>query len=83
MTLCAVYTTHVEMRSASFLVEPQNQGRWFVNGLVSQPLGQFISGLTLKPVVTVSLGLASKSVATVSPGLTSKPVVSFLFEPQN
>jgi hypothetical protein len=26
---CAVCTVHVEMRSVSFLVEPQNQGRWF------------------------------------------------------
>jgi hypothetical protein len=25
---CAVYTVHKEMRSAGFLVEPQNQGRW-------------------------------------------------------
>jgi hypothetical protein len=81
MTLCAVYTTHVKMRSAGFLVEPQNQGRWFVSGLASQPLEQFVSGLTLKSVAMISLGLASKPVATVSPGLTSKPVVSFLFEP--
>jgi hypothetical protein len=32
---------HMEMRSASFLVEPQNQGRRFVSGLASKPLGQF------------------------------------------
>jgi hypothetical protein len=25
VTLCAVYTVHVEMRCAGFLVEPQNQ----------------------------------------------------------
>jgi hypothetical protein len=24
----------------SFLVEPQNQGRWFVSGLASKPLGR-------------------------------------------
>jgi hypothetical protein len=24
-----------------FLVEPQNQGRWFVGGLASKPLGRF------------------------------------------
>jgi hypothetical protein len=24
-----------------FLVEPQNQGRWFVSGLASRPLGRF------------------------------------------
>jgi hypothetical protein len=41
MTLCAVCTVHVEMRSTSFLVEPQNQGRRFVSGLASKPLGQF------------------------------------------
>jgi hypothetical protein len=27
MTLCVICTVHKEMRSASFLVEPQNQGR--------------------------------------------------------
>jgi hypothetical protein len=27
VALCAVHTVHGEMRSASFLVEPQNQGR--------------------------------------------------------
>jgi hypothetical protein len=26
VTLYVIYTVHVEMRSASFLVEPQNQG---------------------------------------------------------
>jgi hypothetical protein len=36
---------HEEMRSTSFLVCPQNQGRRFVNGLTSKPLGQFVSGL--------------------------------------
>jgi hypothetical protein len=36
--LCAICTVHVEMRSAGFLVEPQNQGRWFVSGLASKPL---------------------------------------------
>jgi hypothetical protein len=39
--LCAVCTVHVEMRSAGFLVEPQNQGRRFVSGLASKPLGRF------------------------------------------
>jgi hypothetical protein len=41
VTPCAVCTVHVEMRSASFLVEPQNQGRRFVSGLASKPLGRF------------------------------------------
>jgi hypothetical protein len=31
------------MRSTSFLVEPQNQGRWFVSDLASKPLGWFSS----------------------------------------
>jgi hypothetical protein len=42
VTPCAVCTVHVETRSTSFLVEPQNQGRRFVSGLVSKPLGQFL-----------------------------------------
>jgi hypothetical protein len=48
VTLCAVYTVHKEMRSASFLVEPQNQGRQFVTGLASKSLGHFVSGLASK-----------------------------------
>jgi hypothetical protein len=38
---CAVYTVHMETRSAGFLVEPQNQGRRFVSGLASKSLGRF------------------------------------------
>jgi hypothetical protein len=68
---CADCTVHVETRSASFLVEPQKQGRWFVSGLAS------------KPTATVFSSLASKLVVTVSSGLTSKPAVGFLVEPQN
>jgi hypothetical protein len=45
---CAVCTVHVETRSAGFLVEPQNQGRQFVSGLASKPLGWFLIGLGLK-----------------------------------
>jgi hypothetical protein len=41
VTLCAVCTMHVEARSVGFLVEPQNQGRRFVSGLASKPVGQF------------------------------------------
>jgi hypothetical protein len=41
VTLCAVYTVHVETRSVGFLVEHQNQGRQFVSGLASKPLGRF------------------------------------------
>jgi hypothetical protein len=39
VALCAVCTVHVEMRSVGFLVEPQNQGRQFMSGLGSKPLG--------------------------------------------
>jgi hypothetical protein len=39
---CAVCTWHMETRSACFLVEPQNQGRRFVSGLASKPLGRFL-----------------------------------------
>jgi hypothetical protein len=39
---------HVEMRSTSFLVERQNQGRQFVCGLASKPLERFFIGLALK-----------------------------------
>jgi hypothetical protein len=74
VTLCVVCTMHEETRSAGFLVEPQNQGLWFVSG--SKPLGRFVSGLASKLVATISPGLASKPVATVSPGLVSKPVAT-------
>jgi hypothetical protein len=39
---CAICIMHVETRSESFLVEPQNQGRRFVSGLASKPLEQFL-----------------------------------------
>jgi hypothetical protein len=71
--LCAVYTVQMETRSIGFLVESQNQGRWFVNGLASKPLGRFlpvwlqdrwrrfISALASKPLGRVSgLGLKIK-----------------------
>jgi hypothetical protein len=38
VTLCVVCTVHEEMRSTSFLVEPQNQGLRFVSGLASKPV---------------------------------------------
>jgi hypothetical protein len=41
VTLCAVCTVHVEMRSVGFFVEPQNQGLRFVSGLASKSLGRF------------------------------------------
>jgi hypothetical protein len=43
VVLCVVCTCHVETRSAGFLVEPQNQGRQFVSGLTSKPLGRFLA----------------------------------------
>jgi hypothetical protein len=45
---CAICTVHVETRSTSFLVKPQNQGQRFVSGLTSKPLGWFLIGLGLK-----------------------------------
>jgi hypothetical protein len=42
VALCAVYTWHVETRSAGFLVDPQNQGRRFVSGLASKPVRRFL-----------------------------------------
>jgi hypothetical protein len=29
VTSCVICTVHMEIRSTGFLVEPQNQGRWF------------------------------------------------------
>jgi hypothetical protein len=49
--LCAVCTVHKETRSVSFLVEPQNQGRWFINGLTSKPIGP---DLVSEPVARLS-----------------------------
>jgi hypothetical protein len=40
--LCAICTVHVETMSVGFLVEAQNQGRRFVSGLASKPLGRFL-----------------------------------------
>jgi hypothetical protein len=45
---CAVCTVHVEKKSVSFLVEPQNQGQRFVSGLASKPLRWFLIDLGLK-----------------------------------
>jgi hypothetical protein len=42
------------------LVEPQNQGQWFVSGLASKPLGRFVSGLASKPLRRVVSCLTSK-----------------------
>jgi hypothetical protein len=50
VALCVVCAFHVEMRSAGFLVEPQNHGRRFISGLASKPLGWFMSSLASKPL---------------------------------
>jgi hypothetical protein len=42
VTPCAVCIMHEETRIASFLIESQNQGRRFVSGLASKPLGRFL-----------------------------------------
>jgi hypothetical protein len=41
VALYAVCTWNVETRSAGFLVEPQNQDRWFVSGLALKQLRRF------------------------------------------
>jgi hypothetical protein len=61
---CAVCTVHVEIRSTSFLVEPQNQDRQFDSDLASKPLGHFF-GLALKPMTSDFPVYASKPTATV------------------
>jgi hypothetical protein len=48
MISCAVCIVHMEIRSVSFLVEPQNQGRRFMSSLCSKLLDWFIIGLGLK-----------------------------------
>jgi hypothetical protein len=63
VTLCAVYIVHVNTRSISFLVEPQNHSRWFI----LKTTGMVFSGLASKSVTMVFSGLASKPVVTVSP----------------
>jgi hypothetical protein len=81
---CAICTWHVEIRSAGFLVEPQNQGRRFglkitrtvFTGLTSKPVATVFANLTSKPVVSVSTGLASKPAATVFTSLASKLVAT-------
>jgi hypothetical protein len=47
VTLFAVCTVHVETMSTGFLIEHQNQGRRFVSGLVSKPLGRVSLGLKI------------------------------------
>jgi hypothetical protein len=48
VTLCVTCTVHEETKSAYFLVEPQNQGRWFVSGLASKLRSTVYQWLGLK-----------------------------------
>jgi hypothetical protein len=72
VTPCAVCTVHMETRKAGFLDDPQNQGRRFVSGLASKPLGRFslvwpqdwwlgFPGLGLKTGSSSLVNWASKS----------------------
>jgi hypothetical protein len=74
VTLCAVCTVHMEMRSTHFLVEPQNQGARFVSGLASKPLGRVVNGLASKSLGWFVSGLASKPLGRFVSGLASKPL---------
>jgi hypothetical protein len=60
VTSCAVCTVHVEMRSASFLLETQNQDCRFVSGLALKPLRR-VSWLNLKTKVDGFFGLDHKT----------------------
>jgi hypothetical protein len=61
VTPCAVCTIHVETRCTGLLVEPQNQGRRFISGLGSKPLGRFVRGLASKPLERFLIGLGLKT----------------------
>jgi hypothetical protein len=65
VTPCVICTMHEETSSMVFLVEPQNQGRRFISGFTSKPLGQFVSGLTSKPLGQFLPIWAPKSAALV------------------
>jgi hypothetical protein len=67
-----------------FLVDPQNQGRWFISGLASKPLGWFLwfglkiggdgfSGWAAKPMATVSWLSLKTKVVEGFPVWASKP----------
>jgi hypothetical protein len=78
VTLCSVCTMHKETRSTGFLVEPQNQGRWFVSGLASKLLGRFVNDLTSKSLGRFVSSLPSKPLRRFVSGLASKPLGQFL-----
>jgi hypothetical protein len=72
VTLCAVCTVHVETMSASFLVEAQNHGRWFVSGFASKPLVRFLR-FGLKTGGGCFLQFSLKTGGSSFPGLGLKP----------
>jgi hypothetical protein len=87
VTLCAVCTMHVKMRSASFLVEPQNQSLRCVSGWPQNHWDGFLCfdlrtggngflQFSLKISGDGFSGLASKLVATIFSGLALKPVAT-------
>jgi hypothetical protein len=59
VTLCAVCTIHVEMRSVGFLVEPQNQGQVYWLSLKTMA-GGFPVWTSKSPCRFLSLGLKIK-----------------------
>jgi hypothetical protein len=75
--MCAVCTVHVEMKNTYFLVEPQNQGRRFVSGLASKPLGRLLrfglktagDGFFVEPQNQCGIGFLSLCLKTGSYGL--------------
>jgi hypothetical protein len=72
------------MRSICFLIEPQNQGRWFVSGLTSKPLGWVVSGLASKPLDGFFQFYLKTGGYDFVSGLASKPLGRvFRFESQN
>jgi hypothetical protein len=73
----------VETRSTSFLVEPQNQGQWFVSGLTSKHLGRFSPVWPQNRWRRFLAVWPQNRLRWFSPGLASKSVVGFLVEPQN
>jgi hypothetical protein len=74
---CAVCIWHVETRSAGFLVEPQNQGRRFVSGLTSKPLGRFLPVWPQNRWSVIWLSLKTK-VVDGFPVWASKPTATGL-----
>jgi hypothetical protein len=83
VTPCAICTMHEETSSAGFFVEPQNQGRRFVSGLASKPLGRFLQvwpqtgsdGFSRFGLKTGGDGFDRFGLKTGGSGLASKLVV--------